>query len=490
LEEVSLRKTRRTTLRMMSRSELAATGIAEKRAETLGASFRDPSGFMFRRDGRLLRQVNQSYAADYDLLMSSGLHAKLVKAGLMIPHSEVADPAAVPELCYKVIEPERLPFISYPYEWSFSQLKDAAMATLSIQKRAMKAGLSLKDASAYNIQRVGGKSALIDTLSFEQYEAGRPWVAYRQFCQHFLAPLALMSRTDIRLSQLLRVYIDGVPLDLASRLLPFSTRLNFGLLTHIHLHARAQRRYAGKEIDPSRTGARGMTQQQLLGLVESLERTVRGLTWKPEGTEWANYYAITNYTDEAFENKKRMVADWTSRVKPAQVWDLGANTGVFSRIASTGGLLTVAFDIDPAAVEFDYLQVKKEKDPRLLPLILDLTNPSPPLGWHNQERESLGERGPVDLIYALALIHHLAISNNVPLPQLADFFHDLGRWLIIEFVPKSDSQVQKLLASRVDIFDGYTQAGFEQAFSRRFAIRESVPVAGSERLLYLLERID
>jgi hypothetical protein len=469
---------------------VTATVSAPDGAVAHGASFRDPSGFIFRRDGRLLRQVNQSYAADYDLLMSSGLHEKLVKSGLMIRHAEVSDPAPEPALCYKVIEPELLTFISYPYEWSFSQLKDAALATLSIQKRAMKAGLSLKDASAYNIQFVRGKAALIDTLSFERYQVGSTWVAYRQFCQHFLAPLALMARTDIRLSQLLRVYIDGVPLDLASRLLPFASRLNFGLLTHIHLHARAQQRYAGKEIGPSQTKAGGMTQQQLLGLIESLEGTVRKLTWKPGGTEWANYYAITNYTDAAFEFKKTRVSAWTERVKPAQVWDLGANTGVFSRLASANNISTVAFDIDPAAVEFNYLQVKKAKEQQLLPLVLDLTNPSPALGWHNRERESLGERGPADLIYALALIHHLAISNNVPLPQLADFFHDLGRWLIIEFVPKSDSQVRKLLASRVDIFDGYTREGFERAFGRRFAIRDSAPVTDSERVLYLMEGMD
>jgi hypothetical protein len=459
-------------------------------ATTHGASFRDPSGFIFRREGRLLRQVNQSYAADYDLLMSSGLYDKLVKAGLMVAHREVEEVAAEPGPAYKVIEPELLPFISYPYEWSFSQLKDAALATLSIQKRAMKAGLSLKDSSAYNIQLVRGKAALIDTLSFEKYREGQPWVAYRQFCQHFLAPLALMARTDVRLSQLLRVYIDGLPLDLASRLLPRATRFNFGLLTHIHLHARAQQRYADKEIEHAQTRAGRMSKQQLQGLIESLENTVKKLTWKPAGTEWANYYAITNYSDAAFEHKKQLVSDWTAWVKPNQVWDLGANAGVFSRLASAKGIYTVSSDIDPAAVEFSYLQVKKDKEQNLLPLVLDLTNPSPALGWHNRERESLEERGPADLVYALALIHHLAISNNVPLTQLAQFFHNMGRWLIIEFAPKSDSQVRKLLTSRVDIFDHYTREDFEQAFRPRFVIRASQPVSESERMLYLMERID
>ena len=187
---------------------------------TLDSSFRDPSGFLFIREGVLYRQVNRAYAENYARLMESGLYAKLVKAGLLIPHTEANIDPPAPELAFKVICPERVPFISYPYEWSFGQLKDAALATLSIQKRALKAGMSLKDASAYNIQFYQAKPTLIDSLSFEIYQEGEPWVAYRQFCQHFLAPLALMAYRDVRLSQLLRVYIDGIPLDLASSLLP------------------------------------------------------------------------------------------------------------------------------------------------------------------------------------------------------------------------------------------------------------------------------
>ncbi len=195
--------------------------------EPVAASFRDPSGFLFSRNGALYRQINRVYADDYDHLISSGLYDQLVKSGLLIPHREVSEKPVYPELAVKVIQPELVPFISYPYEWSFSQLKDAALATLAIQKRSIKAGMSLKDASAYNIQFINGKPTLIDTLSFEIYKEGKPWDAYRQFCQHFLAPLALMARVDVRLGQLLRVFIDGIPLDLASRLLPASTRAKF-----------------------------------------------------------------------------------------------------------------------------------------------------------------------------------------------------------------------------------------------------------------------
>jgi hypothetical protein len=456
------------------------------RTEQLSASFRDPSGFLFTDSGVLYRQINHAYSKDYARLMDSGLYEKLVKASLLIPHVEsdlLAERSRSAE-AFKVIQPERVPFISYPYEWSFSQLKGAALATLSIQKRAMKLDMSLKDASAYNIQFVRGKAMLIDTLSFEIYKEGEPWVAYKQFCQHFLAPLTLMSYRDVRLSQLLRVYIDGVPLDLASELLPAKTKLNFGLLTHIHIHAGAQKRYSDKVVAPRKGG---MNRQALTGLIESLENTVKKLTWKPAGTEWGDYYENTNYTDSAFEHKKQLVKEWSAEKKPALVWDLGGNTGVFSREAAASGAFTVSFDIDPAAVEQNYRTVKSKKDQNILPLVLDLTNPSPALGWDNRERDSFGARGPVDMALALAVIHHLAISNNVPLQQLANFFAARCKWLVIEFVPKSDSQVQKLLTSREDIFPTYTREGFESAFSACFTIHASETVRDSERTLYLME---
>jgi ribosomal protein L11 methylase PrmA len=458
---------------------------------TLDASFRDPSGFLFKRDEVLYRQVNRIYAEDYTRLMDSGLYAKLVKTGLLIPHSESSDGEAFqpaePSTAFRTIRPEPVRFISYPYEWSFGQLKDAALATLSIQKRALKQGMSLKDASAYNIQFHHGKPTLIDTLSFEIYHEGEPWVAYRQFCQHFLAPLALMACRDIRLNQLLRVYIDGVPLDLASALLPIRTRWNLGLATHIHLHASAQKRYADVPVAEARSG-RKMSKEALVGLIESLQSTVRKLVWKPLGTEWAGYYAANNYSDVAFEHKKVLVGDWLSRVEAKTVWDLGANSGIFSREAVETGAYVISSDIDPAAVEVNYRLVKEQKEQNLLPLVLDLTNPSPAIGWSNRERDSFLQRGPVDATLALALVHHLAISNNVPLARVAEFFSACGEWLIVEFVPKSDSQVQKLLRSRADIFSEYTQAGFEKAFGQWYTVKESSAVRDSERWLYLMHR--
>ncbi|MBE0696358.1 MAG: class I SAM-dependent methyltransferase [Anaerolineaceae bacterium] len=457
-----------------------------KNNERLSASFRDPSGFLFERESILYRQINRSYQADYDLLMKSGLYEKLVKGKKLIPHEEIDTAPAIPDLAYRVIKPEKVAFISYPYEWSFSQLKDAALLTLSIQKQALEFGLSLKDASAYNIQFHHGKTVLIDSLSFEAYQEGKPWVAYRQFCQHFLAPLALMAIVDIRLSQLLRVYIDGIPLDLASKLLPWRTRVNFGLLAHIHLHASAQKKYADAP-DQTKEKSAQVGKMGLVGLIESLQKTVKSLTWMPKGTEWGEYYDATNYTREAFDQKQLIVKAFLEKVGPRCVWDLGANTGVFSRLAADAGVITISSDIDPAAVEKNYLDTRQKKEKNLIPLVLDLTNPSPGIGWGNKERDSFADRGPVDVVMALALVHHLAISNNVPLPDVASYFAGLGNWLIVEFIPKEDSQVMRLLATREDIFPMYYQSGFEEAFQTCFTIEDSRTISGSKRVMYLLK---
>jgi ribosomal protein L11 methylase PrmA len=231
-----------------------------------------------------------------------------------------------------------------------------------------------------------------------------------------------------------------------------------------------------------------MSQKGMLGLISNLVHTVKGLRWEPKETGWSGYYGATNYSAEAFEHKTSIVRSFLANVQPTRALDLGANTGEFSRLASGLGSFTVAFDIDPAAVEQNYLHLRSNKEDKLLPLVMDFTNPSPGLGWHNRERKSLQDRGPADALLALALIHHLAISNNVPLPLLAEYFAALGRWLVIEWVPKEDSQVQKLLASRLDIFAGYHQQGFETALSEFFTVHEKVPIQESPRTLYLMER--
>jgi len=449
------------------------------------SSFRDPSGFLFSKDGILYRQINQSYKEEYEHLMESGLYKSLVDSELLIPHIETDVLPILKDRGYKVIKPEKIPFVSYPYEWSFTQLKHAALMTLEIQKVAMNFDMTLKDCSAYNIQFKDSKPICIDTLSFEKYQEGQTWKGYRQFCQHFLAPLALMSHKDIRLNQLLRVYIDGIPLDLTSKLLPLRTRSMFSLLSHIHAHAKSQKHYEGKKIN---TKNFKLSRRSFLGLIKSLSSGVKKSNWSSKGTEWGDYYSDTNYSINAFEQKKEIVSSLLDKIKPKVVWDLGANTGEFSRISSQKQIMTISFDIDPAAVEKNFLECVKRKEKNILPLLLDLSNPSPSLGWENNERMSLSERGPADLILALALIHHLVISNNTPMNKISEFFKKNCRFLIIEFIPKTDSQVQRLLVSREDIFEDYFQENFETVFQKHFIIHDSIKLKESKRILYYMER--
>lgn len=455
------------------------------------ASFRDPAGFIFSHEGRVYRQVNDAYAAEWSRVCTSGLLEKLFASGELIRHTEAALALAPLPGAIAVLSPEQISTISYPYEWCFSQLKAAALLTLSIQKQALNAGLSLKDATAYNVQFQGGRPVFIDTLSFETYVEGSPWVAYRQFCQHFLAPLALMARSDIRLSQLLRIYVDGVPLDLASKLLPASTWFSPSLLMHVHMHAKSQQRHAGDAAGAGVAKPPTLARATLEGILDSLKGAVEALDWSPTGTEWADYYQRNNnYGDEGLRHKAESLGRMADALKPATVWDIGGNTGRFSRVAAERGAQVVTWDVDPACVEANYRQVCTAKETNILPLLLDLTNPSPGLGWAGTERSSMASRGSVDCVFALGLVHHIAISNNVPLDRIAAFFASIGKNLIIEFVPKEDSQVIKLLASRMDVFPNYHRAGLEAAFARYFTLCEAVDIPSTCRTLYRFQTLD
>ncbi len=449
------------------------------------SSFRDPSGFLFYEDGKLLRQVNICYQKDYEKLMESGLYDKLCQEKLLIPHAVIQNHTGLDGNCYTVIQPEEIRFISYPYEWSFSQLKDAALATLEIQRISLQFGMTLKDASAYNIQFHKGRAIFIDTLSFEIYQEGKPWDAYKQFCQHFFATMALMSYTDIRLNQLLKIYMDGIPLDLASRLLPFKTKMSFSMLMHVHLHAKSQKKYehqgsAGKAIQ--------IKSSNLIALIVNLRHTVQKLRLKNQSTEWGDYYTFTNYSDSSFAHKKQIIDSYLKEINPGTLWDLGANTGEFTRIASEQGVNCIAFDIDPLAVDSNFRYIKQQNITNVLPLVMDLTNPSPSIGWNNNERMGFKQRPLPEAVFALALIHHLAISNNLPFEKIARFLSELSENLIIEFVPKSDSQVKKLLESRKDIFSDYNEKTFLKEFEAYYIIRAQERVMDSERTVFWMKR--
>lgn len=448
------------------------------------ASFRDPSGYVFYQNKAIYRGINANYMDNYELLINSGLYERLIDCNYLISHEEIDGQF---ENFAKIIKPQHISFISYAYEWSFTQFKDAALMVLDIQEMALNYGMTLKDASIYNMQFKDGAPILIDTLSFEKYVAGKPWVAYKQFCQHFLAPLVLMSKVDIRLPGMLKNYIDGIPLDLASTLLPRKTWFNLGILMHIHLHAKSLKKYQstskelGKEIPK-------ISQKSLIGILHSLRMVLKNLSWNPEGTEWADYYNDTNYSSKSFDKKECIIQEYLGSVKPNTVWDLGANNGYFSRLAQAYCQSVLSFDIDPAAVEQNFRNLKKEKNTNLLPLLMDFVNPSPSIGWGHAERDSLMNRGPADCVMALALIHHLVISNNVPFEKIADFFSKICHFLIIEFVPNSDSQVKRIMRGREEIFSDYTQETFENAFINYFDIIRYDLIDKDCRILYLMQK--
>jgi hypothetical protein len=451
----------------------------------VSGSFRDPCGYVFYHDGVVYRRVNQLYADDYNHLIQSGLYDRLVKENLLIPHDEVRLECAQSDPGVRIIRPEMIEQIAYPHEFCFSQLKDAALVTLRVQYAAMQHGMSLKDCSAYNIQFHKGRPVFIDTLSFQRHRTEEAWVAYGQFCRHFLAPLVLMASVDVRLNNLFRIFLDGIPLDLATALLPFSRKFNPSVFLHIVLHAKSQRRFANR-YDVKLRKVNGTS---ALAIIDHLVKTINGIRCEVRQTEWSDYATEqTSYSESALRDKKRIVSDFIVSVRPRKVWDMGGNTGVFSRLASERRIYTVCFDGDPYAVERNYLNTIANQEKFFLPLVLDLTNPSPSMGWNNEERLSLHDRGGVDLVMALALVHHLAISNNTPLKMVADFFRGLSRFLIIEFVPKEDFQVQRLLSTRKDIFADYHQEGFEEAFLCFYRIHKRVAIVGSSRLLYLMER--
>jgi len=450
------------------------------------ASFRDPDGFIFQINGQILRQINRSYAEDYEHLMKSGLYESLVDRGLLIPHNECPPSVQGTSSAYKVIAPEEVPFISYAYEWSFGQMKAAAIASLEIMETALAHDMMLKDCNSYNMQFHQGRPVLIDTLSFMPYRERMLWPGYRQFCQHFLMPLALMSYCDPRLSVLLARFTDGIPLDLGCGLLPLKARLSAGLLMHLFVHSSVDKR--------ARTARRATrmtrpTSTSLLPLVDNLRRTVERIKPPRYHTAWEDYENVCLYSEADRQKKRRFVEKCLEDVLPATVWDLGANIGTYSWLAAGRGASVVAIDNDNAAIEHLSQAVAARREPNILPLVIDILNPTPPVGWENAERSSLLDRGPADLIIALALLHHIVIGANVPMQKVARLLARLSSHVVTEFVPKSDPQVELLLAHRKDIFPDYHQQGFEAAFSGYFRVVRTEELDDSPRILYQMERV-
>ncbi len=443
----------------------------------LKSSFRDPAGHVFVEDGIVKRAVTETGISEYYSFLLSGLYNDLAADGLIVKHIEEKKRPAAPGSAITIV-PEQIGFVSYPYEWSFSQLKDAALLTLEIQRRALLRGMSLKGASAFSIQFRGCTPVLIDTLSFERNDGG-PWPAYNQFCRHFLAPLALSAYVSAPLNRFLAVSLDGFPLELASRLLPFRTRFRPGLLTHLHAHARAAGAGRAGEVSTAPAGP-----DRKAPLTESLRATVGALHLPKRRTEWNECdHDPAHYPAEAGETRRRWVADRIRAHRPALTFDLGADTGEYSRLAASQGGFCVSMETDAVCANESYLRAKREGHSRILPLLMDLREPSPSLGFDLSERMSLFERPRADLVLALALVHHLRITGQIPLSRLASFLCRLGNRVLIEFVPKEDPMVRETPAHRQDVFGDYGFREFVGTFGRAFELVETQAVPGTSRVL-------
>ena len=449
------------------------------------SSFRDPSGFVFEKEGTIYRQVNVLFREHFDYFTNSGCYTHLVKNGLLIPHEQINQNLTGDSAWYTTLKPEQIPFISYPYEWSFEMLKDAALLTLRLTKEALHFGMILKDATPYNIQWYDGRLRFIDTLSFEKYEEV-PWIAYRQFCENFLGPLLIMHYTKIPLHQLQLAWPDGIPLVVIKSLLPGRSIFSFHTYLHIYLHEKIVARGRGHYKDTQK-----FPRKKLVNLISSLELLVNKLIFNANESSWSGYYEEASLRNNYLEEKKNIINRWLDRLETINTAaDLGSNKGEFSRLVAAKGIYTIATDYDPYCINDLYKSIKDSREKKILPLIVDLANPTPSIGFNNTERSSFHNRLDADLVLALALIHHLAIAKNIPLEKIAGIFHQTSRHLIIEFIPKEDVKIKIMLQQKKDIYPGYSEENFVASFSNFFSIVEKQTIPGSLRTLYLMKRIE
>lgn len=451
--------------------------------QQLASSYRDNNGFVFVETGTLLRYIHPQYLETYNYLMESGLYEELTKKKWLVPHQALAFHELVNKNGGIVIQPEKIPFISYAYEWPFDMWRDAAVLTLDIALAALKKDMILKDATPFNVQFANGLPIFIDTLSFDKYDETQPWIAYRQFCESFLAPLLLMHYQHPDLGKLFTLYPNGIPLEVVVKLLPGRSKWNINCYLHIHLQANA-----AKKAGNAKKRQQIFSRKKMEVLLNGLRNYVNNLSLKKAKTTWDDYYSETILGKEYFDAKVELVKQFTDEIEFTTAIDLGANDGPFSKLLKEKAALVIATDFDPNCINHLYQQVKKEKIDVILPLVVDLLSPSPAIGWNNVERSSINERFRSDLVMALALVHHLAIAKNVPLHFIADWLHPMATYLIIEFVPKQDEKVQLLLQNREDIFDDYTLENFKTIFERKYDFLKEATVGNTNRLLFLMKR--
>ena len=456
-------------------------------------SFRDPGGFIFTRSGRVFRAITRHSLDDWRAFAGSPLFAELQRHRLLIPtRPAAAEPGLFPEglaADAEVVEHERVPFVSYPYEWSFEMLKDAALLHLDLLERCLPHDFILKDATPFNVQFIGRDPIFIDVLSFTRVRPGEPWAGYNQFCKMFLYPLMLSAYKQVPFQSWLRSELEGLDPIAFSRLLSARDLVRPGVFTHVALHAWLQKRMAAARTSVRRQirGA-GFSKDAVAANVRGVRRLLRRLRPHDEKSVWADYARTCSYSDAATQQKEEFVRRAVVAERRRLVWDLGCNVGRFSRLAAEHADSVVAMDADPVSVDLLYRSLRKEGKPRnILPLVVNLANPSPDQGWRGLERRALPARGRPDLTLCLALVHHMAISANVPVESFLAWLGSLGTSLVIEFVGKEDPMVQQLLLNKDDTYDDYNRACFESSLKKFFQVQSSLElpaVAGGARILY------
>ncbi len=439
-------------------------------------SFRDRDSRVFIADGGVFRALSARGLEDFEALQATTLFARAVKDGKLVRTELHRDTQSVPEGLLPeapagVLEHERIPMISYPYEWTFGMLKDAALLHLELIDAAMAEGLTMKDASPYNVQFTGARPTFADIGSFEPLRRDEPWIGYRQFCTMFLYPLMLQAYRDVDFQLFLKGSLEGITPPQAAALLP---KRGDGILTHVRLHARLERRQDDTSVRETRKemSAAGFKSEIVRANLQKMHKLVTGLKWDLPKTAWTDYGDNNRGYDVADRNaKEAFVRTAAQRVRPRVTWDLGTNDGVFARIAAEHSEHVVASDFDHATVEHLYQALKGEGDTKILPLVIDVCDPSPARGWRNAERQTLEGRGRPDLTLSLALLHHLSITRNVPVRDLIAWLADLGGTHVIEFPLREDAMVQRLLAAKRDeSHPDWDLEHFEGALAERFDI--------------------
>ena len=473
----------------------AAAADTEFRPEP--GSFRDPANRVFYAGGEVLRGLGPEAAEDWRALAGSDFFPPLLAAG-KICATETADPATVPAAegarWATVLRHERIPFVSYPYEWSFAMLRDAALLHLEILREAVVAGFTTKDGSAYNLQWRGADPVFIDIGSFEPARDGEPWAGYRQFCQTMLYPLLLQSHLGLDFQPWLRSRIDGVEAGQMRRLFGGTRRFRAGVLKHVHLHDAMQSRNSATSTGAVRDQLRdaGFSRELVLATVRAVEKLVRRLDWQPPESHWTDYQETCTYSAEDRAAKERFVDSVLAEADGVRLaLDLGANDGTYSRIAARHADYVVALESDPAVVDQFYRKLRADGERRILPLVMDLADPSPGGGWRGTERAALTGRAHADAVLALAVIHHLAIGRNVPLADVVDWLVGFlsiagpGGRLVVEFVHPDDPMAQRLLANKpAGLFPEYNREEFERLLGRRCRVTRREELPSGTRTLY------